>query len=76
GTVYVIKDNRLEPREVTSLAIDDGFVLVDGALQAGEALLATRIPEAGEGLLVREVKTPAIRPETADRQAATDNVNQ
>ena len=66
----------MAPREVTSLAIDDGFVLVEGALAPGETLLATRIPEAGEGLLVREVNTSADGEETSDRQATADNVNQ
>jgi RND family efflux transporter MFP subunit len=53
GTVYVVKDGRLEPREVKSLAIDEGFILVKGGLEPGDVLLTTRIPEAGEGLLVQ-----------------------
>ncbi|MBN9669295.1 efflux RND transporter periplasmic adaptor subunit [Roseibium aggregatum] len=55
GIVYVVKDGRLEPREVTALSIDDGYILVRGALDDGETLLITRIPEAGAGLLVRDV---------------------
>lgn len=55
GTVYVVMDDRLVPREVDALAIDDGFILVSGDLQSGETLLTTRIPEAGEGLLVNDV---------------------
>jgi len=55
GTVYVVRDSRLEPRAVTSLAIDDGFILVEGGLEDGDTLLTTRIPEAGEGLLVRDI---------------------
>jgi len=55
GTVYVVKDSRLEARQVSSLAIDDGYILVSGDLEPGETLLATRIPEAGTGLLVNDV---------------------
>jgi multidrug efflux system membrane fusion protein len=55
GTVYVVSDNRLEPRKVTSLAIDDGFILVRGDLSDGDTVLTTRIPEAGEGLLVKDL---------------------
>jgi len=55
GTVFVVKDSRLQPREVTSLAIDDGSLLVTGELADGDVLLTTRIPEAGEGLLVKDV---------------------
>ncbi|MES0809413.1 HlyD family efflux transporter periplasmic adaptor subunit [Roseibium sp. SCPC15] len=78
GTVYVVKDNRLQPRQVTSLAIDDGFILVDGALEAGETLLVTRIPEAGEGLLVRDANSASPAERDGERQnvAGTDNANQ
>jgi len=55
GTVFVVKDSRLQARRVTSLAIDDGTLLVEGELKDGDVLLTTRIPEAGEGLLVRDV---------------------
>ncbi len=55
GTVYVVEDNRLQARLVNALAIDDGFILVRGDLNSGETLLVTRIPEAGEGLLVGDV---------------------
>ncbi|MEO9526524.1 HlyD family efflux transporter periplasmic adaptor subunit [Roseibium sp.] len=59
GTVYVVEESRLVPREVTALAIDDGFILVTGALADGESLLVTRIPEVGEGLLVKDVSESA-----------------
>lgn len=55
GTVYVVRDSRLQPRQVTSLAIDDGSILVEGDLADGDVLLTTRIPEAGEGLLVKDL---------------------
>jgi len=55
GTVYVVEDKRLQARLVNALAIDDGFILVRGDLNSGETLLVTRIPEAGEGLLVSDV---------------------
>ncbi|WP_305984326.1 efflux RND transporter periplasmic adaptor subunit [Roseibium sp. MMSF_3544] len=55
GTVYVVKDSRLVPRDVIAQAIDNGFILVTGDLEPGETLLTTRIPEAGAGLLVNDV---------------------
>lgn len=55
GTVYIIQDSRLQARAVSALAIDDGFILVKGDLQPGETLLVTRIPEAGDGLLVKDI---------------------
>ncbi|WP_208985948.1 HlyD family efflux transporter periplasmic adaptor subunit [Labrenzia sp. OB1] len=76
GTVYVVRDSRLEPREVTSLAIDDGYILVEGALEDGETLLATRIPEAGNGLLVNDVDAAQEAPDTAAPLAATGNTSQ
>ncbi len=65
GTVYVIRDSRLEPRQVTSLAIDDGYILVQGDLRSGETLLSTRIPEAGEGLLVKDTAAGKTAPDLA-----------
>lgn len=74
GTVYVVEDNRLQARSVNALAIDDGFILVRGDLNSGETLLVTRIPEAGEGLLVSDVNAeqPAANQaaEPADQSAA------
>ncbi|WP_299812553.1 HlyD family efflux transporter periplasmic adaptor subunit [uncultured Roseibium sp.] len=76
GTVYVVRDSRLEPREVTSLAIDDGYILVEGALEDGETLLATRIPEAGSGLLVNDVDAAEEAPDTRAPLAAGGNTSQ
>lgn len=58
GRVYVIKDDRLEERTVEPLAFDDGFIIVRGGLEDGDTILSTRIPEAGEGLLVKSVDEP------------------
>lgn len=55
GIVYVVNDNRLEPRNVVAVAIDDGHILVKGDLVDGETFLTTRIPEVGEGLLVEPI---------------------
>lgn len=71
GTVYVVKDGRLEQRAVTALAIDDGSILVTGNLNPGETLLTTRVPEAGTGLLVRDVNQAAGPGET--EMPSTDN---
>jgi multidrug efflux system membrane fusion protein len=74
GTVYVVKDGRLEPREVKSLAIDEGFILVKGGLEPGDVLLTTRIPEAGEGLLVQPLNAGDA---TANQSVArSDNADQ
>ena len=74
GTVYVVEDNRLQARSVNALAIDDGFILVRGDLNSDETLLVTRIPEAGEGLLVSDVNAEQPAPnqaaEPADQSAA------
>lgn len=70
GTVYVVRDGRLEPRKVDALAIDDGFILVSGDLQSGETLLTTRIPEAGSGLLVNDVTRQTPEPQKDAAQTA------
>jgi len=71
GTVFVVTDSRLDPRDVTSLAIDDGYILVKGGLSAGDRVLTTRIPEAGKGLLVKDLS--ADRSGANARQAASGN---
>lgn len=58
GRVYVIRDDRLEERTVEPLAFDDGFIIVRGGLEDGDTILLTRIPEAGEGLLISSVDEP------------------
>lgn len=74
GTVYVVEDGRLTPREVAPLAIDDGFILVTGAIEEGETVLVTRIPQVGEGLLVKDVTDSAPRssPENADNSVSAE----
>ncbi|MDQ0316779.1 efflux RND transporter periplasmic adaptor subunit [Amorphus orientalis] len=72
-TVFVVRNGRLEPREVTILARDGAEVIVDGGLVAGERVLATRIPGAGEGLLVEEtIRTPA--PDASSSRTASESV--
>ncbi|MEJ8473377.1 efflux RND transporter periplasmic adaptor subunit [Roseibium algae] len=56
GLVYVVdSESRLAERQVKPLAFDNGYIIVQGDLKDGETILATRIPEAGTGLLVRPV---------------------
>ncbi|WP_208977770.1 HlyD family efflux transporter periplasmic adaptor subunit [Labrenzia sp. 011] len=76
GTVYVVRDSRLEPREVNALAIDDGYILVEGALEDGETLLATRIPEAGAGLLVKDVNADPVEPDDVAPLSGTGSTGQ
>ena len=70
GTVYVIENSRLTARDVRALAIDDGYILVEGDLKPGETLLVTRIPEAGDGLLVKDVD--AVQPVPSHSAGASD----
>ncbi|MCK7610937.1 efflux RND transporter periplasmic adaptor subunit [Roseibium sediminicola] len=70
GTVFVVENSRLQPRKVTSLAIDDGWLLVTGALKDGDVLLTTRIPEAGAGLLVKDVVEAQAGANNPDAQNA------
>ncbi|MEP4769917.1 MAG: HlyD family efflux transporter periplasmic adaptor subunit [Roseibium sp.] len=73
GVIYVVSDRRLEERAVTPLAIDDGFILVEGGLEPGETVLATRIPEAGTGLLVLEVDEAPTDAESEAKSTETSS---
>lgn len=55
GRVFVVEEDRLVQRQVDALAIDEGYIIVRGGLKDGETVLSTRIPEAGDGLLIRDV---------------------
>ncbi|MCB1449082.1 MAG: efflux RND transporter periplasmic adaptor subunit [Nitratireductor sp.] len=52
-TVYVVVDGKLQSRKVTVAAYDGNSIIVDGALNAGDEVLATHIAEISEGLKVR-----------------------
>ncbi len=54
--VFIVKEGRLERREVSVAAYDDDAVLVTGSLDWGDDVLTTRIAEVGEGLRVRGEK--------------------
>mgnify|MGYP001791745880 CR=1 FL=1 len=70
GAVYVIDDeNRLDARDVTVLVRDGEEVLVRGAIAAGEAIVTSQPPQAGEGILVRRVNPSAPRGGPADALA-------
>ncbi len=52
-TVYVINGKgRLEPRKVEVVGIDEGQVLVQGAVRAGEKVVRTRLSAPNKGLRV------------------------
>lgn len=55
GKVFVVTDSRMESRQVEGLALDDGYIIVRGDLSEGDELITTRIPEAGDGVLVKIV---------------------
>lgn len=62
--VYVIKDGKLNKREILIAAFDGEFVLISSGLKSGEKVLSTRIAEVGEGLKVlEEGATPVKKPE-------------
>ena len=70
GVVYVIGDDeRLERREVSVLAMDGATVILAGALAGGEAVVTTRLAEAGEGVRVRRVDT-SMKPREPNGLAA------
>ena len=52
-TVYVVADERLSGRKVDVVGADGPFVLLRGDLAAGDAVLASRLLQAGEGVKVR-----------------------
>ena len=53
-TVYAIVDGRLQPRTVELVGRDGKDAFVRGAFEPGDRLAATRFPEIGPGLKVRE----------------------
>jgi len=55
GKVFVVDEGRMESRQVQGLALDDGYIIVRGNLSAGDELITTRIPEAGDGVLIQIV---------------------
>ncbi|MEP3048746.1 MAG: HlyD family efflux transporter periplasmic adaptor subunit [Roseibium sp.] len=73
GVVYIVKDGRLKQRAVTPLAIDDGSILVESGLEPGDTVLVTRIPEAGTGLLVVDVKNEPVdaEPEVSPNETSS-----
>jgi len=71
GLVYVVEDNRLVPRQADALAIDGDHLIVSGDLAAGETVITTRIPEAGEGLLIRPVSEPGSSTAASSSPAAS-----
>lgn len=52
-TVFVVKDDRLEPRDVRIEARIGSEVLASGALSPGEMIAVTRLPEVAPGLKVQ-----------------------
>jgi multidrug efflux pump subunit AcrA (membrane-fusion protein) len=54
NTVYAIVDGRLQPRTVELVARDGKDAFVRGDFKAGDRLAATRFPEIGPSLKVRE----------------------
>lgn len=55
GTVYVVDDGRLLARNVEVVGEDGTFMLLRGDIRDGEAVLTSRLPQAGEGVRVRVV---------------------
>jgi RND family efflux transporter MFP subunit len=51
-SVYVVKDGRLQARQVAVVARDGTALLVRGELVSGDRVVTTRFPEIGPGALV------------------------
>ena len=51
--VYVVEDDRLQPRRVETAGEDGEFLLLRGELRAGDMALVSRLPQAGAGVRVR-----------------------
>lgn len=60
STVYVVRDERLDAREIVILGRAGSDLLVRGELSQGERILVSRITEIGEGLKVREAGQDAV----------------
>ncbi|MCY4038504.1 MAG: efflux transporter periplasmic adaptor subunit, partial [Hyphomicrobiales bacterium] len=52
-TVYVVANERLSGRKVDVIGADGSFVLLRGNLAGGDAILTSRLLQAGEGVKVR-----------------------
>ena len=53
SSVFIIINNRTARRQVEVVQKADGVVYVRGALNAGDVVVATRLPALGDGLFVR-----------------------
>ena len=53
NSVFIIINNRTARRQVEVVQKADGVVYVRGALNAGDVVVATRLPALGDGLFVR-----------------------
>lgn len=58
--VFVVVDDKLERRDVRLIAWDGEDAIVDGNLENGDKVLATRLTEASEGVLVRAPTAAAV----------------
>ena len=53
--VYVVEEERLQPRKVEVVGQDGEFLLLRGEVQAGDAVMVSRLPQAGTGVRVRVI---------------------
>lgn len=51
-TIYIVEDERLQPRKVNILSNDGTDVIVGGDLKAGDKILTSRFAEVGPGIKV------------------------
>ncbi len=59
--VFVVEEDRLQPRNIEIVGFDDTRILVRGDLKEGDTIITSRIAVAGAGLKVRDVNAPADR---------------
>ncbi|WP_196223237.1 efflux RND transporter periplasmic adaptor subunit [Roseibium sp. RKSG952] len=72
GLVYVIKDGRLQAKQVSVQAYDGNTTIVRGGLENGDELLTTRLAEAGNGLLVKSTRPAEDVKETGSLSRSGD----
>jgi RND family efflux transporter MFP subunit len=58
--VFVVVDGRTQRRNVTPVAFDGPYLLVEGDIRSGDMLVATRLDEVGDGVLVEDPRRPEL----------------
>ncbi|MDP2120983.1 MAG: efflux RND transporter periplasmic adaptor subunit [Hoeflea sp.] len=68
--VFIVEDGELRRRDVRLIAWDGEDAILEGDLEEGDLVLATRLTEASEGVKVREPSTAPAAPGNATEAPA------